>query len=75
MDEHLKLYIDSYKLTEDSFNLDEDDLEIEKELAEAFYGVEEKSRMKLLKKIPLGILYRIRECKHKLTGNPTSLVV
>lgn len=69
MDEYLKRYIDSFKITEDSFNLDEDDLEIEKELAEAFYGVEERSRMKLLKKIPLGIIYRIRECKNKKVEN------
>lgn len=32
----------------------------------AFYGQEEKSRSKVIKKIPLGILYRISKCKEEM---------
>lgn len=36
---------------------------------EAFYGADEEIRMKLIKKIPLGILYRIKVCKEKKENN------
>ena len=65
MEQYIEKYSSRFQLTEESSNLTEENLEAEDQLTEAFYELDEKTRLKLIKKIPLGILYRIHLRKTK----------
>lgn len=65
MEEFIDKYAEKFKISLDSFDLDEKDLIAEEQLALAFYNLDESHRRKLIKKIPLGILFRLNEYKNK----------
>ena len=65
MDEFVEKYVQKFNIKNESFDLDKDNLQTEEELAQSFYNLDEEHRKKMIKKIPLGILFRLKQFKNR----------